>query len=93
MTRRPTLEAPVEVAKFWKSARNRRQSIVIAIKQYEGHTFLDCRLFDTNASGQSVPTAKGLTVGMARLLEFATGVTGAVARARELGLLDDEAGE
>jgi hypothetical protein len=44
------LDAPIEIAKFWKSARNRKQSIVIAIKRYEGHTFVDYRLFDTNAA-------------------------------------------
>ena len=89
--RRPTLDAPIEIAKFWKSARNRKQSIVLAIKQYEGHTFLDCRLFDTNQEGQTVPTAKGVTVGMARLQEFAAAVTRALDRARVLGLIDDEA--
>jgi hypothetical protein len=93
MSPRPTLESPFEIAKFWKSARNRKQSIVIAIKHYEGHTFLDCRLFDTNAEGQSVPTTKGLTIGMARLLEFSAAVDKAIAKARGLGLLDDEASE
>jgi hypothetical protein len=90
MSRRPTLDEPVEIAKFWKSARNRKQSIVVAIKQYEGHTFLDCRLFGTNTEGQSVPTTKGLTIGMARLLEFEAAVTKAVAKARELDLIDDD---
>jgi hypothetical protein len=90
MSKRPTLDEPVEIAKFWKSARNRKQSIVIAIKQYEGHTFLDCRLFGTDEEGRSVPTPKGLTIGMARLSEFASAVTKAVAKATELGLIDDE---
>ena len=81
---------PIEIAKFWKSARNRKQSIVLAIKHYEGHTFLDCRLFDTNAEGQSVPTAKGVTIGMARLSEFSAAVTKAMAKAKELGLLADD---
>jgi hypothetical protein len=81
---------PIEIAKFWKSARNRKQSIVVAIKHYEGHTFLDCRLFDTNAEGQSVPTTKGLTIGMARLSEFSAAVTMGLAKAHELGLLDDK---
>ncbi|MGY4351235.1 hypothetical protein ACVWXM_007728 [Bradyrhizobium sp. GM7.3] len=82
------LTEPIEIAKFWKSARNRTQSIVISIKHYEGHTFLDCRLFGTNAEGRTVPTGKGVTVGMARLPEFASGVAKALAKARELGLID-----
>jgi hypothetical protein len=88
----PTLPGPIEIAKYWKSARNRKQTTVIAIKQYEGHTFLDCRLFDTNGEGQSVPTARGLTVGMARLLEFEAAVSKAVRKARELGLIVDQDG-
>ncbi|UQR67718.1 hypothetical protein LRP30_21765 [Bradyrhizobium sp. C-145] len=82
---------PVEVAKLWKSPRNRKQTIVIAIKHYEGHTFLDCRMFGTNEQGQSVPTQRGVTVGIARLPEFAAGVAKALAKARELGLIAEDA--
>ncbi|MCA1474764.1 MULTISPECIES: hypothetical protein [unclassified Bradyrhizobium] len=88
MSRLPTPDEPIEIAKFWKSARNRKQSIVIAIKHYEGHTFLDCRMFGTNEEGRSVPTQRGVTIGMARLEEFAAGVAKALATAQELGLLD-----
>jgi hypothetical protein len=91
MTR--SLPEPIEIAKYWKSARNRRQTTVLTIKHYEGHTFLDCRLFDTNGEGQSVPTTKGLTVSMARLLEFEAAVSKAVRKARELGLISDAEGE
>ena len=87
------LAEPILVARFWKSARNRRQTIVIALKRYEGHTFLDCRVFDTNAEGQAVPSTKGVTVGMARLPEFAAGVAKALEKAKALGLIDAEAGE
>ena len=90
--RRPTLDEPVEIAKFWKSGRDRKNSIVISIKQYEGHTFLDCRMFGTNSDGQTVPTAKGVTIGMLRLSEFLRAVQRAHAKAIELGLID-EAGE
>jgi hypothetical protein len=93
MSRRPiTLDDPVPIAKIWKSARDRKQSIVLAIKTYEGHTFLDCRIFGTNAEGQTVPTAKGVTIGMLRLSEFLRAVQKAHAKAIELGLID-EAGE
>jgi Transcriptional Coactivator p15 (PC4) len=85
------LDEPVEIAKFWKSGRDRKNSIVISIKQYEGHVFLDCRLFGTNSEGQTVPTAKGITIGMGRLSEFVNAVQKAQAKAIELGLIDDEA--
>jgi hypothetical protein len=88
------LDKPIEIAKFWKSGRDRKNSIVVSIKQYEGHTFLDCRLFGTNSEGQSVPTAKGVTVGMARLPEFVSAIQKSLVKARELGLIvDDGAGE
>jgi Transcriptional Coactivator p15 (PC4) len=82
---------PIEIAKFWKSGRDRKNSIVIAIKSYEGHTFLDCRLFGTNAEGQTVPTAKGVTIGMLRLSEFLRAIQKAHAEAVKRGLLDDGA--
>lgn len=92
MSKPITLDAPIEVAKFWKSARNRKNSIVVAIKQYEGHTFLDCRVFGTNSEGQTVPTAKGVTIGMVRLREFLRAVEKAHAKAVELGLVTDDGG-
>lgn len=85
----PSLPEPIVIARTWKSARDRKQSIVLTLKEYEGHAFLDLRIYDTNAEGQSVPTKKGLTVGMARLEEFAASVSKAVERAREIGLVRD----
>jgi len=93
MTEKPVTVYPVEIFKMWKSPRNRKQTIVGAVKQYEGHTFLDCRLFDTNAEGQAVPTTKGVTVGIAQLPQFVAGVNKALAMARELGLIDREGSE
>lgn len=93
MTDKPAIAYPVEISKMWKSARNRKQTIVLAFKQFEGTTFLDCRLFDTNAEGQTVPTIKGVTVGIAQLQQFVAGVNKALARAREMGLLEAEPAE
>jgi hypothetical protein len=85
---------PIEIAKFWKSGRDRKNSIVVAIKSYEGHVFLDCRLYGTNAEGQTVPSAKGVTVGTLRMTEFLRAVQKAHAKFKELGLLaDDEAAQ
>jgi hypothetical protein len=86
------LAEPIIIARIWKSPRDRKRTIVIALKQYEGHDFLDCRLFDTNSEGQSVPTARGLTVGIPKLLEFAAAIAKAVERARQLGLLSVDGG-
>lgn len=73
--------------KFWKSPRNRRDTIVLRLKQYENVPYLDCRQFTTNAAGQSVPTQKGVTVGMRSLPEFLRAVDKACTRALDLGLI------
>ncbi|KRR22640.1 hypothetical protein CQ14_31010 [Bradyrhizobium lablabi] len=93
MTEKSAIEYPVDIFKMWKSPRDRKRTIVGAFKQYEGHVFLDCRLFDTNASGQTVPTNKGVTVGIAQLQQFADGVNRALETARSLGLLKVEPAE
>lgn len=76
------------IAKFWKSARNRRDSINVTLKSYEGFAFLDCRLHTTSETGHSVPTHKGCTVGMRQLTEFRDAIDKAHAHAVELGLIE-----
>jgi Transcriptional Coactivator p15 (PC4) len=90
VSKRPALEAPVEISRRWKSSRDRKNSLVLAFKTYEGHTFLDCRIFGTNAEGQTVPTAKGITIGTPLLSQFVRDVQKAHAKAIELGLIDDD---
>lgn len=85
---RPHLEEPIEIAKFWKSARDRSQSIVLTLKEFEGHIFLDCRVFGTDKLGKSIPTPKGITIGRLRLPDFFLAVNKAERKARELGLID-----
>jgi hypothetical protein len=86
----PTLDAPLEISRRWKSPRDRKNSPVLALKTYEGHTFLDCRIFGTNAEGQTVPTAKGITIGTPRLSQFVRDVQKAHAKAIELGFIDSD---
>jgi uncharacterized membrane protein len=84
------LAEPVEIAKLWKSPRNKRHTLHFAFKEYEGHAYLDVRTYVLNAKGQAVPTKAGVTVSPSRLEEFAAAATKALAKAKELGLLDDE---
>ncbi|MBA2401499.1 MAG: hypothetical protein H0V72_22935 [Bradyrhizobium sp.] len=81
----------VVIARMWKSPRDRKNTIVISIKEYEGHRFLDCRVFGTNAEGQSIPSTKGVTVGMASLPQFHKAISAALVKAREMGLVKDDA--
>ncbi|MEH2468836.1 hypothetical protein V1281_001908 [Nitrobacteraceae bacterium AZCC 2161] len=86
---RPHLAEPVEIAKLWKS-RDRTQSIVLTLKEFEGHIFLDCRVFGTDRQGKSVPTPKGITVGRLRLPDFFKAIRKAEKRALDLGLIDGD---
>jgi hypothetical protein len=86
--RRPTLEEPVEVAKFWKNRKG--EAIIITLKDYEGRVIFDARTNFTTKDGKFQPTSKGLSIVVARLPELAAGVQKALAQARELGLLEDE---
>ncbi len=75
---------------FGNTAAIGKTAIVVSIEEYEGHVFIDCRLYGTNADGQAVPTAKGVTIGLRRLSEFLRAVQKAEAKAVELGLIDGE---
>ena len=89
--RRPTLDEPVEVAKFWKNRKG--EAIVITLKEYEGTVIFDARTNFTTKDGKFQPTSKGLSIVVARLPELAAGVQKALAQAKELGLINDESGE
>jgi Transcriptional Coactivator p15 (PC4) len=87
MTVRPTLPEPVEIAKFWKNRRH--DAIIVSLRSYEGRNFLDVRTHAMK-DGCLVPTPKGVTVAIPRMAELSAAMTKALAKARELGLLDDE---
>jgi hypothetical protein len=89
MTARPTLPEPVLVAKFWKT-RHRNESVHIALTEYEGNCLIDIRIYRTGADGIDRPTTKGLAMAIRKLPELAAAVTMALAKARVLGLVDDD---
>jgi Transcriptional Coactivator p15 (PC4) len=87
MSRRRTLDEPVIVDKFFKNRR--KDVIVISLKTYEGVNLVDVRQFVPNESGQDRPTGKGVAMVVRRLPDLAVAVNKALAKARELGLIDD----
>jgi hypothetical protein len=92
MSRRPTLDEPVIISKFWKNRRH--DAIVTSLTPYEGRNLFDVRLHRMNREGCLVPTPKGVSIVVLRLPELADAVNKALAKAKELGLLDDDgAGE
>jgi Transcriptional Coactivator p15 (PC4) len=89
---RATLPEPIEIAKFWKN-RRRNESVHVSMSEYEGHCLINVRVYATGTDGIDRPTPKGVAMGIRKLPELARALAKAEARARELGLLDGEAGE
>jgi len=80
-----SLSEPIEIGKFFKNRKG--DFVVVQIKQFEGITFLDIRQFFTSEDGKSVPTKKGVAIGLRKLEELAGLINKAIAKARELGLI------
>jgi hypothetical protein len=91
MSARTTLTEPVEW-RLWKN-RQRRDAIVVSLSPFEGKTIAGIRLYTTSQEGKMLPTKKGVSVVVARLPELAKAVNKALAKARELRLIDDDEGE
>lgn len=89
--RKPTLDEPIEIAKFWKNRRG--EAVIVSLSTYEGHNLVDLRTHGTDRTGRLVPTTKGLAIVVLRLPDLAAAVIKALAKARELGLVDAEDAE
>jgi hypothetical protein len=92
MTARATLPEPIEIAKFWKS-RNHTEHVRVELSEYEGHPLINVRIWQTGSDGIDRPTVKGIAMAVRKLPALASALVKAEARARELGLIDDEGGE
>jgi hypothetical protein len=88
--RRPTLDEPVVISKFWKNRRH--DAIVVSLSTFEGKNLVDLRMHAMK-EGRLVPTPKGLAMVVRRLPELAAAIDKALAKARELGLIDDDESE
>lgn len=86
---RPSLPAPIEIAKFWKN-RARNESLHVSLSEYEGHCLINVRIYSTGTDGIDRPTPKGVAMGIAKLPELAKAINSAMAKAQELGLLKNE---
>ena len=65
--------------------------MVVSLRTYEGRNLFDVRTHCMDSAGRLVPTPKGVSIVVLRLPELAAAVTKALAKARELGLIDDDA--
>jgi hypothetical protein len=88
---RPTLAEPIEW-RLWKN-RQRRDAVVVALSTFENRNLISVRLYTTSTEGKMLPTAKGVSLVVARLPELAAAINRAMAKAKELGLIADDGGE
>jgi hypothetical protein len=82
------LHEPVIISQFW---RNRSGECVrIQLREYEGVALIDIRIHVIDAEGKLAPTHKGLSCSVRCLPDLTTGLMKALARAREIGLINED---
>jgi len=84
----PTLDEPIIVAKWWKNRSS--QAVYVRLSTYEGQNLVDVRTWFTDAQGISQP-GKGFACSVKHLPQLVDAFTKALAKALELGLLDEAA--
>jgi hypothetical protein len=87
MTRRVTLAEPVIVSQFWKNRSH--DAVVTTLSTIENRNIVDVRTHVMN-EGRLVPTTKGVSMAVLRLPDLAKAINKALAKAKALGLLDDQ---
>jgi hypothetical protein len=81
------LPEPVIVSEFW--ANRHGVAIRVQLREFEGHSLIDIRKHFTNGEGKLQATPKGIALAIARLPKLAAAVNQALAKARELGLIEE----
>jgi hypothetical protein len=79
------LNVPVAVIQ-----KNAREEIRVSLSEFKGTQFADVRIFAEFAGPSNVrgPTRQGVSIAIPRLPELANALLQAVAKARELGLIE-----
>lgn len=85
--RKPELAEPVVVDQFW--ANRRHDAIITELSTFKGHNLVNVRKHAMSREGRLVPTGKGVAINVTRLRDLAKAVDKAIARAVELGLIDE----
>ncbi|WGR91848.1 transcriptional coactivator p15/PC4 family protein [Bradyrhizobium sp. ISRA443] len=92
MTVCPKLSEPVIVHQAWLNRRH--DALVVTLSTFKDQNLIDVRKHAMNREGKLVPTAKGIAMKVTRLPDLLKGITKAIEKARELGLIDgDEVAE
>ena len=86
--RATALSEPIDVATWWKNRR--KEAVRVRLTEYEGHTLIDVRTW-YGEEGKLKP-GKGFCASIKHLPRLTAELAKALAKARELGLVDDDAG-
>ena len=85
---RATLPEPIVIAEWWKNRR--KESIRVRLSSYEDHPLIDVRTWYGDKDGKLKP-GKGFAASIRHLPRLAAEIAKALKKARELGLVADEA--
>ena len=83
--RHPILPEPIIISEWWKNRGG--ESIRVRLSTYEGHNLVDLRTWWTSEDGTLRP-GKGFACAVKHLPKLADALAKALARARELDLID-----
>jgi hypothetical protein len=90
MTEPDTIAEPIPIAKFFKSARDRSKHVRVELTKYKNHPLLNIRVWQTGSDGIDRPTVQGIALAIRKLPELGAAITKALAKAKELGLIDGQ---
>jgi hypothetical protein len=62
----------------------------VTLSEYEGHSLINVRVYETGRDGIDRPTVKGISMAVGKLPALTDGLLKALAKARDLGLIDSE---
>jgi hypothetical protein len=86
------LAEPIEIAKFFKSARDRSKHVRIDLSEFKGHALVNVRVWETGTDGIDRPSKAGLALAIRKLPELTRALLKAEDRARAMGLLAGDDG-
>jgi hypothetical protein len=88
MTRRPTLAEPITIAQWWKTRGG--AALTIQLLTYRDKNIVDIRTWRTE-EGRLKPTKQGVAAELKHLPKLVSTLAKACSRARELGLIENDA--
>jgi hypothetical protein len=85
---RPTLAEAITIDGFWKNRAG--QAVKISLSTFQGRNLIDVRTWNT-VDGKLNPTVKGFAADIKHLPRLTAVLVKACSRARELGLIENDA--